>query len=104
MGQNKDLDQRGTAEKQRRPPLMEGEREPMSLGLGEVSSFHSLHFRHQSSLVVPTKILTTSLLKKSDTSLIPVGNIFYTLTQGGQRTGSAAEQHLLHGFLVDIKL
>lgn len=62
--------------KQRPPPLMEREREPMSLGPGEVSSFHSSHSRHQSSLVVPTK--KENIAEKSDTSLIHVGNILYT--------------------------
>lgn len=44
------------------PPLMEREREPMSLSLSEVSSFHSLRSGQRSSLVVLTKILNETLL------------------------------------------
>ena len=105
VGQNKDWDQRWITEKQRPPPLMEIEREPMSLGPGEVSSFHSLHFRHQSFLVVQTKIPTTTRPKKVIRHWSLLG-IFFTLslTHGGQGTGSAEEQHLLQCLLLDSKI
>lgn len=61
---------------------MEGERELMSLGLREVSSFLSLHL----DPVPPWWSQPKYFLKhyrKSDTLLIPVGNILYTgLTRG----------------------
>lgn len=77
MGQKNDWDQRWATEKQRPPPLTEREREPMSLGQGEGFIIPQAAFQTPILPGGPNQNTDFNAAEKSDTSLIPVGNILF---------------------------